>query len=128
MLSDWLCWPNVVFERAGKGKGTYLDGGAVDRKGVVLRMQRRKSLGYNNFLIDTSMQAYISIYLPLLHIVHGFFMKPFPSKYQAKNCIVLVQLHLILNTLHFRDSASAVLMIGLAEKHSFTISWAFVSI
>lgn len=35
-------------------------------------MQGRKSLGHNNFLIDTSMQAYISIYLPLLCIVRGF--------------------------------------------------------
>lgn len=46
------------------------------------------NLGYNNFLIDTSMQAYISIYLPLLGIVQGFFLKPSPSKYHTKDWLV----------------------------------------
>lgn len=54
----------------------------MERKGGVLQMQRRKSLGYNNFLIDTGKATFlidtskatyhISIYFSLLHIVHGF--------------------------------------------------------
>lgn len=80
-------------------------------------MQRRKSLGYNNFLIDTSMCAYISTDLSLLHIVPGcLWSLSLVNKYQAKGCIVLVKLHLILNTWHHGGSTPAVVMIEIAEK------------
>lgn len=52
-------------------------------------------------------------------------MKPFPGKYQEKDCIVFVKLYLSLNTWHYRGSATAILMIGLAEKYSLKISLEF---
>lgn len=54
-----------------------------------------------------------------------FFTKRVLGKYQAKDCIVFAKLHLILNTQHYRGAASAILMTGLAEKHSSEISLEF---
>lgn len=65
-------------------------GGAVDRKGGALRMQGRKSLGHNNFLVDTSMQAYISIYLPLVCIVRGFLWSLFLVSIKQRTVLFLL--------------------------------------
>lgn len=54
-------------------------------------------------------------------------MKPFLVNIKQKTVIVLVKLHLISNTWHFRGSSPAILKIGLARKKSRFL-WSFVSI
>lgn len=103
--------PKLGFSKGRKRKRHISGWDAVDRKGGVLWMQRRKSLGYNNFLIDTSMCTYISTDLSLSHIVPGcLWSLSLANKYQAKDAIVLVKLHLILKTWYYRGSAPPILM------------------
>lgn len=54
-------------------------------------------------------------------------MTPFPGNYQTK-IVILIQLHLILNTGCFKYSSSAILIIELAEKRSPGLLWDFISI
>lgn len=83
--------PKHHFSKKRKGnRHVSGSGGAVDRKGGVLRMQGRKSLGHNNFLVDTSMQAYISIYLPLVCIVQGFLRSLFLVNIKQRTALSLL--------------------------------------